>query len=338
MQGQIIRHDLFDLADFAARLGSAQPVESGRVGETVSRLIRYNAANVDGANGVSIYFPSNNPDMWRFAQKFMGAPLGSAYRELESSYAERWNSQSETEWTIVNLNPAKAPGEAALSPDGTEYLVPLDEEQLADLSHASYTVLTYDDTAYRRTLCDVRVEPDDDGVLHVPVDPLVVVATSDALEAPMPLLAQQVAPNRYVCPTIRLIADVDDADSFDDVSLMLVAGEGDELLLAAAPYTTDSVASSRLSADLADYQAIASLYGADIKPTRDDEGLLPHTLWDAASDGAGSYAWAKIDESLAFGLQPASSLGLKVSCQVVLTDQNGAQHGTELFELGGQSS
>ena len=80
------------------------------------------------------------------------------------------------------------------------------------------------------------------------------------------------------------------------------------------------------------------MYGADIKPTRDDEGLLPHTLWDAASDGAGSYAWAKIDESLAFGLQPASSLGLKVSCQVVLTDQNGAQHGTELFELGGQSS
>lgn len=336
IQGRILRHDLFDLADFATRLGSSQPVEAGHVNEALSRLIRYNVANVDGANGVSIYFPSNNPDLWAYAQRGMGTPLGDAYRALEMSYAERWKHQSDTEWTLVNLNTAKAPGEAALSPDGTEYLVPLDEEQLADLSHATYTVLAYDNGSYRRTLCDVRVEPDDDGVLHVPVDPMVVVATSDGLETPMPLLAQQVAANRYVCPTVRLIADVDDTDSFDDVSLVLVAGEDNELQLVAAPYASDTVTSSRMSANLADYQAIASLYGYDIKPTRDEDALLPYSLWDAADDGAFGYSWTNVDESLAFGLQPASTLGLEVSCQVVLTDQNGAQHGTELFELIGQ--
>ena len=337
VQGRVIRHDLFDLADFATRLGSSQPKEAGRVSEALSRLIRYNTANIEGANGVSIYFPSNNPSMWTLAQRGMGTPLGDAYRELESSYADRWNQQSDTEWTLINLNPAKAPGEAALSPDGTEYLVPLDEEQLADLSHASYSVLAYDDTSYQRVLCDVRVEPDDDGVLHVPVDPKVVVATSDGLDTPMPLLAQQVAADRYVCPTVRLISDVSDADSYDDVSLVFVAGEDDGLLLTAAPFASQGVTSSRLSANLSDYQAIASLYGHNVKPTRDDDGLLPHTLWDEADDDY-RYAWTDIDESLAFGLQPASELGLKVSCQVVLTDQNGAQHGTELFELGGQSS
>lgn len=338
------RYDLLDLRDFVNQFGEDYPAETGKVNECLDRLVVDNATNITDAYGVSVYLPATSQSMWDMSAEALSGTMGDDFRNLSASYAQRWSEGLGINWTLSGLDLSRAPGEAALSEDGTEYCVPLEDEQLEGLDQASYTVFAYDAGTYRPILADVAVTPNEEGVLHVPADPNVLVLTSSTTEKPIPLFAQQTSQNAgtttYLCPRIRLIADGTAAGqepseaSADDVTFVVSqTGEADPVLKS-IPFVQSDAAVSRATADLTKYQAISSILGYALKPVQGDEGtLLPYTQWDVDTNSEFAFAWTTIDKSLELKMVPASQLGIDVSCQVSFTDQNGALHTTDLFEL-----
>ena len=343
---EVARFDLFDLRDFCNQFGEDQPAETGKVNEALDRFVTDNATNIPDAYGVMFYLPATSQSLWDMSRVVLANTMGESFRNLTSSYANRWSESAGTSitWGLTQLDPSRAPGEAALSDDGTEYLVPLEDEQVEGLDRASYTVLAYADGAYRPLLADISVSPDDEGVLHVPVDPKVMVLTSTTAEEPVALFAQQVSSNakatNYICPRIKLIADGSSAEDEGseevaavDVALMVSQSGTDDPVVTGIPFVQTSAAVSRGQANLADYQALSSVLGHALKPERDGEGtLLPYTQWSEDEESELSFGWTEIGDSLELKMVPASELGIEVSCQVTFTDHNGTVHATDLFE------
>ena len=342
------RYDLLDLRDFVNQFGEDYPAEAGKVNESLDHLVVNNATNIPDAYGVSVYLPATSQSMWDMSTEALGGTMGEDFRNLSASYAQRWSEGLGINWTLSGLDLSRAPGEAALSEDGTEYCVPLEDEQLEGLDRASYTVFAYEAGTYRPILADVAVAPNEEGVIHVPADPNVLVLTSSTTEKPIPLFAQQISQNAdmttYMCPRIKLIADgtatgegEDRAASeknSDDVAFIVSQTGEDDPVLNSIPFVQSDAAVSRATADLTKYQAISSILGHALKPVQGDEGtLLPYTQWDVDTKSEFVFAWTAIDKSLALKMVPASSLGIDVSCQVSFTDQNGTLHTTDLFEL-----
>ena len=342
------RYDLLDLRDFVNQFSEFYPAETGKINESLDRLVVHNAANIPDAYGVSVYLPATSQLLWDMSAEVLGGTMGKDFRNLTTSYAQRWNEELGINWTLSQLDLSRAPGEAALSEDGTEYCVPLDDEQLEGLDQASYTVLAYENGTYRPLLSDVVVVPNEEGVLHVPADPNVLVLASSTSDKPIPLFAQQISQGvdtaKYMCPRIRLIADGTVAEegkaqeagetNSDDVAFVVSQTGEENPVLNSIPFVQSDAAVSRATADLTKYQAISSILGYALKPAQGDEGtLLPYTQWDEDTSSEFAFAWTAIDDSLELKMVPASSLGIDVSCQVSFTDQYGTLHATDLFEL-----
>lgn len=326
-------YDLIDLRDFAAKMQEKFPEESGKLADAVDAMVVRSVSNVEGTGGVSIYLPGDNRELYEAAQELypQAEQLSDAYRGFIDSYTDAWFSGIDTDWTL-----------AGLQKENGEWTLQLTPEQVQNASEFSYTVLFRNGWGdYQIATCNVRIEADENNVLHVPGDPLLLTAETDLQESAKPWACYQVsdADGESVYKTVRTILssghEFSDSDkSIDEevsISVKNVNGGRDTMILDIISASGGAAYSGKGSVDVSGFQSIVDTGGETICPLRDENGQMkPYTEWEYKGY---LYYQLAIDDSFRFFMKPASEFAIDCICQVTVRDVNGNLHGTDFAEM-----
>lgn len=157
-------YDLVDLCDFSSKLSDSYPDECAKLESAVHEMVCYQYANTEGAAGISIYFPSANKKIYNDRDGVYRGLTGlDAYNTLLTEMGKTWKSERTRDWVL---------GEPKMDKD--EITLKLTSDQLENTALAEYAILQERGGLYHVIACHCSVEPDMEGVLHVPADPYVI--------------------------------------------------------------------------------------------------------------------------------------------------------------------
>ena len=134
-------YDLVDLEDLLDRLPDKYKVQKEELRATLGDLIVYQKTDLEGTNGVSIYFPYENKNKIIDNLKYY-KDLGFAkeYYNFISSFSSKLTGVSETNWDI-----SKSTIES--SENGTVSIT-FEDDVLNNYSYADYIIFKKDDNGY----------------------------------------------------------------------------------------------------------------------------------------------------------------------------------------------
>ncbi len=129
--------DLIDLKDLSANMAGLYPERAGELGRALDGMVRYNRSDVPRTNGVSLYFPLRNKDMFRgeWGEMYRGFDMAAGYKHFMERFGEILLSDSLSSWTGGD-----APAVTQDLQTG-EYFVQLSPEQVNDFERAEYYIL-----------------------------------------------------------------------------------------------------------------------------------------------------------------------------------------------------
>ena len=327
-------YDLVDLKDFTVQLQELYPAECAAVADAVDRLVIHSTSNVEGAGGVSIYIPGNNKSLFNASEELYAnnGPISSEYESFVDSFAGEWLAESEIDWKL-----------AAPSAGSDEMTLQLTPEQAQNVSQAYYAILWRNSFGgYTRALFDVPIEADEEGVLHIPADPMLVTTASDVQENELPWTCRQIAAKSGVSTYSTVKTYISAANDFTDFQPALDeevevvfknrAGEGETTVKDVVSLSGGAWRSGKGSIDVTRYATILDMGSFGHTPKRKENGEMePFFNWD----GGGAYESAPlpVDRSFRFVMRPASFFDLKFICQVVIRDVHDGIHASEYVEL-----
>ena len=323
-------YDLLDIRDLAANMTDWYPAESARVESALKEVLVYGTQEVDGACGLSLYFPGENRELYEavLEEGNKDMYISDTFRAFADSYTEKWLTASDIDWTVADFVDA-----------GDELTLQLTEDQAANLDNASYSVLLGEgDGYYRRGISRVTIEPDENNVLHIPKDPKLIVAITDQ-DDDMRACAFAQADSRegkISFESQRMFFCIGEdmlSDSYDYVIASLEA-DGDDITVKGFRYNDDAIGSGgKNSVDLADYTTLNEYMGNRLYPTFDDEGkMLPYYSWETERGVISAFVVA-LDDTLHFEYRKASTLSESSIVQVLLHDINGNDHSSGIHDL-----
>ena len=325
--------DLLDLKDLAGNVMELYPEESRGVNEALDRMIVGSTANVTGANGVSIYLPGDNLELYGISAELNeeDSALSQEYSNFVTSYMDSWIEGSNTDWTMADIE--RGEGELTLQ---------LTQEQIKNASQAYYTVLqrnSFGDFAI--TTANFAIEPDENGILHIPNDPMLLHVATDMEEAPAPPTCVQAQKNGEECVyrTINCLLtpghEFMDPDSKTDEEVVItvrnIIGEEEASVLDITSSNGSAWAGGKASVDVSNFESLINAGSISYKPQRDAEGRMkPFFEWK--SSGYEMYPLC-LDHGFRVYMKPASAFDKDFICQVTVKDINGNVHGSEYIEL-----
>ncbi len=129
--------DLIDLVDLSRNLAGLYPEKAGRLQSAARDMVLYNRSNAPRTNGVSIYFPLRNKEMYKqmwggLYQQFDIAP---AYKAFMGRFGDILLSDSLSQWTGGDT-PA-----VSFDEETGEYYIQLSPEQVKNYDRGEYYVL-----------------------------------------------------------------------------------------------------------------------------------------------------------------------------------------------------
>ena len=327
-------YDLIDLKDFTGQLKELYPSECEAAADAVDRMVVYSTSNVEGAGGVSIYIPGNNKSLFNASEELYAnnAPISSGYKSFVDSFSGKWLSESEITWNL-----------AAPSVGTDELTLQLTQEQAQNVSQAYYAILWRNEFGdYTRALTDIPIEADEEGILHIPADPMLVTTASDMEENDLPWTCRQVSDKSGVGTYSTVKTYIGAANEFTDFQPVLdeeveivfknKAGERETTVKDVVSVSGGAWSSGKGSVDVTGYSTILDMGSFGHTPKRKENGEMePYTNWD----GGGSYVSSplSVDSSFGFIMRPASSFDLGFICQVVIRDVHDGIHASEYVEL-----
>ena len=326
-------YDLIDLLDLAENLKDRYPTEYQKILNALQETVIAHAANVQDAAGVSVYLPGDNSTLYAVSQEIYAEEdvLSEPYRSFVDSYTDAWLKDPLDIWDF-----------APLRQSGEEITLELTPEQLENTSQAYYAVLQRNSFGgFAIAVANVRIEADENGVLHIPSDPLLITAETDMETCPAPWAFLQTEDNGDRAVYRTLLAYLSSGHEFTDPSpskdesvtviVKREAGEEDVSIQDITSSGQSAWLSGKGSVDVQNYESIIDSGALSYKPVRDSRGrMLPHTEWEF--DGYEIYPLA-IDSSFHFLSKHASEFGFEFICQVIIRDINGGTHGSEYIEL-----
>ena len=327
-------YDLLDLKDFTEQLRELYPSECDAAADAVDRMVIHSTANVEGAGGVSIYIPGNNKALYNASEDLAAGnePISSGYGNFVDSFAGEWMAESEIAWNL------EAP-----SVSGDELTLPLTQEQVQNVSQAYYAILWRNSAGeYMRALIDIPIEADEEGILHIPADPMLVTTTSDMQKNEIPWTCRQVSAKAGVNTYSTLKTYISAANEFTDYQPILdeevevifknKAGESGTTVKDVISLSGGAWSSGKGSVDVTSYTTILDMGCFGRTPRRKENGEMePFSNWNKS----GSYESSPlpVDKSFSFVMRPASSFDLKFICQVVVRDVHDGIHASDYTEL-----
>ena len=323
-------YDLLDIRDLAQKMEEQYPDAALNVTKALQEMIVYSTDEVEGACGLSMYFPGENRELYEAVSSGEnGNPyISENFAEFARRYAEKWTTAADVDWTLAE--PVSANEEVTLQ---------LTEEQAANIDKAMYTVLTDEGNGfYRRTLCNVEVTADENNVLHISRNPSLIFAVSDYAAMSIPCAFVQT-------DTREGIATYDSIRSFlcyglemtsapyDRVTATVEEADG-EYTVKAFRYSSGAASTGgKNTVDLDEYCTFQEYTSDLVYPTRSDDGsMLPYNEWESQS-GVLSIHYMMINDSLHFVGKHVDELENPTAIQITLRDINGAEHGSELCEI-----
>ena len=315
---------LVDPVDLADRIAPRHAEQAAGIKAAVEEAVVNNVTNLSGAHGISLYFPiaSISPDV---------TPAAESYGRMLNEYSVQGQEASQVDWTFPEMK---------LVDDA--FSATLGSTQTRSLASASYAILwDYDGRGYVPIVTNVQVEPDKDGSLRLPKDPLVFVSAADGRSL-VRITQTDGSAERQVYQTQRTFLEpgaefVDTVTGSVEVSISLALDpQSEEVSLAAASLTDNQTpSSSRSTIDLTRYKTLACYLGGWQYPDRAEDGtMLPYSSWNSLSGNMIFYQTA-LDGELAFTARHVSEIDETFAMQVVLTDVNGNRHASELIPLEG---
>lgn len=325
---------LVDLADFAAHVAQAHPEEARRVLGAVDRAVIANAANMSGANGMSVYIPP------RTGQAGV-TPATQAYARLIERYHEQAQHSGDISWSTAFEGLS---GQLLGPTDQNAISMRLSDEQYRCLATMSYTVLAdYEGCGYVPVLSNVPVMPDEGGAIRLPSDPEVIVSTEgEGSIVPSELVLELPECTVYRCIGTSLLAGPEylgtSAGSVEAAITLTADAATDAVGISSASLVSaaEHVADGRAGLDLVHYKSLMLTFGGWQYPERDEAGeLLPWYQWDEQG-GELVFNEVPVDGQLDFASRRASELSGEFAIQVVATDVAGNAHASELIPVRGR--
>ena len=314
---------LVDLADLARFMADAHPHESAAVVAAVDKAVIANSTNLVGANGVSLYFPvtEGSADV---------EPPTENCATMLARYSEQGQSASQIEWQFPEFEHS-----------GGYLSIGLDVNQNRSLASASYTILgDFQGRGYLPIMSNVRIFPDENGVLKIPEDPQLIY-TDGANPSVVPLTQVDASPERqvYRSDSIGLLPGTEfvSAPNGEQGVMLLLAQDkkGKVTVSSAMSNGSEFAMGGRANIDLPAFKDMMLYYGGWQYPDRAEDGtLLPSEQWTKRE---GRYVWNEVplDGEVSFKARKVSEAPGTCVMQVVLTDVNGQMHASELLPLAG---
>ena len=323
-------YDLLDIGDLSSKMKEIYPEESKAVETALNEAIIYNTDEVEGSCGLSLYFPGENRQLYEavVSNGNEGLYISDDYASFVDLYTKKWMTASAVDWEMPEPENT-----------GAEVTLQLTQEQVDNLDKATYTVLIDEgDGFYRRALCKVEVEPDENNMLHIPADPTLIYAAGDlgSMRVPCAFVQSETREGRATYDSMRLFFCYGTEmvpGPFDSVTATVEETDG-AFSIKSFRYNDASVSSGgKNSVDLSQYVAVNEYTSDKLYPKRSEDGtMLPYNEWDKRSGFFQAYL-LQIDESLHFEGKKASALGSPTVVQVILRDINGTEHGSEICEI-----
>lgn len=330
-EGASYTTSLIDLLDFVHMLAQEHPEAAASMQDAMTQAVVLNTSNLSGANGVSLYYPvgSNQPSI---------DPITASYGRMLEAFGAQSGYAAEANWNLPFTDIASQLGFDA---GNSTFSVGLEPVQYKSLASSRYTILAdYEGRGYVPVVSNVPIKIDAAGNMQIPTDPTVFVM-DDNTNAILPVEQIQNGPDGqlFSCVGAALLPGpeyVDASYSAVDASLTLLLGPAtSEVGIASASLVSEnpSVSNERMGLDFSHYKSLMLSYGGWQCPERaDDGGMLAWQQWD---EQGGEIVWSEFPLSgdLSFKTKHVSELVGNYYLQVVLTDINGTQHGTELIPL-----
>ena len=334
-------YDLLDLQDFALQLEELYPEESAAVTAAVDEMVVHSTSNVEGTGGMSIYVPGNNKALFNVSGDLRADEkmLSSQYQSFVQSYTDEWFGESEIDWHLEELQ--EGDGELTLQ---------LTDEQAENVSQAYYTVLRRDGAYFSCAMNRVPVEADENGVLHIPADPMLVTVMSDTYASRLPWTCLQTGSKDGVNTYMTANTYVTAAGTFNDfssqlderVELTFRNRKGEETTeVVDVLSTSGSVAGNgKGSVDMSNYTTVIDLGGFEYAAKRKENGeILPFGEWRGEEGNHRiETVPVPVDSSFHFVMKPASEFDEDFACQVVIRDVHDGVHATECLDFPAASA
>ena len=323
-------YDLLDIGDLSSKMKEIYPEESKAVETALDGAIIYNTDEVEGSCGLSLYFPGENRELYEavVSNGVEDIYISDDYASFVDLYTEKWMTASAVDWNMPEPENT-----------GAEVTLQLTQEQVDNLDKATYTVLIDEgDGFYRRALCKVEVEPDENNILHIPTDPTLIYAAGDfgSLRVPSTFVQSETREGKATYDSMRMFLCYGTemvSEPFDYVTATVEESDGAFSVKSFSYNDTSFSSGGKNSVDLSQYMVLNEYTSDTVYPTRSEDGtMLPYYEWDDRSGVFTAYL-LHIDESLHFEGKKASALGSPTVVQVILRDINGAEHGSEICEI-----
>lgn len=330
-------YDLLDIRDLAQKMTEQYPDAANDVTKALQEMIVYSTDEVEGACGLSMYFPGENRELYEAvsADENWNSYISESFAEFARRYAEKWTTAADVDWTLAA--PVSANGEVTLQ---------LTEEQAANIDKAMYTVLTDEGNGfYRRALCNAEAQVDENNLLHVSKNPSLIFAVSDYAAMSIPCafvqtdkregIATYDSIRSFLCYGLEMTSD-----PYDRVTATVEETDGEFTVKSFRYNSTSAATGGKNTVDLDEYCTLQEYTSDTVYPTRSDDGtMLPYNQWEGQT-GVLSIHYMMINDSLHFVGRHVDELEYPTVVQITLRDINGKEHGSELCELsaGGDSS
>ncbi len=130
-------YDLIDLADLSNNMAALYPAQANELKAAIGDMVLYNKSNAPRTNGLSIYFPLRNKNMFKqmWGKLYQEFDISPAYRVFMEKFGSILLADSLSKWTGED-----AP--AVSFDEGTgEYFIQLNPEQVKNYERGEYYVL-----------------------------------------------------------------------------------------------------------------------------------------------------------------------------------------------------
>ncbi len=288
-------YDLIDARDFAKRIREVLPAEGKTFGKAVGKLVVASNTNVEGAGGASFYYPYKNKEMYEvLSESYEQIVLSEGYMAFLEELSEY--VKEETDWTLKEVEKGE-----------NEYTYTLTKQQKKDITAAYLDVNIMDGNGGGLpALTHVRLEADEDGVIHMPMDPMLLYIRADNEKniiwgvTQLDRIDEQ---SRYRIDH----ASLSDSVNVVDVNIAFACDETKQEITVQNVMldNEDSAFGGKSSLDLSEYKVIA--FGRQGEATE-------------------SYS---LDDGLPLEWKSYKELGLPVSLVLNLEDSKGEVHQTE---------
>ncbi len=323
-------YDLVDLGDLADRLEALYPDLADDLSESLSELVCDNRANIEGATGISIYYPYDNKEIYPYLQaEYASLGMPESYLEYLSAFSDNWTQEG--------IYSALSADTEELS-DENEIVIQLSEEQLATLADASYTVLIDSSSIlgesngtglYTPVMVNQSIEPDENGQLHIPMNvDLLFFRDTEA----SPWIAQQIVETDQYVEYITLDSYLGGASVFSyfdklpvQVRIRIYKESGNSEIVGVS-LLSDEGSIGKSTVFLTDYNSLGRTVTGYIA-----EDYVPYTEWEEYDVSRNLF----VDFSSAFqiSLGTSETVIYPVVCQVLLEDVSGEISASRLIDL-----